>query len=106
MHALPQSGVGKAASYTARIWKGLVLFLEDPAIPVDNNQTRRAIRGIVVGRENHYGSRSERGTEVAVILYSLVESAKLAHVRPHTYLRAATCAALNGNEPLLPHQLA
>jgi transposase len=106
VRALPQGGLGKAIAYMAGIWKGLVLFLEDPAIPVDNNHTERAIRGIVIGRKNHYGSRSRRGTEVAAILYSLVESAKLAHVGPHTYMRAAIFAALNEREPLLPHQLA
>jgi hypothetical protein len=30
----------------------------------------------VVGRRNHFGSKSARGTEVVAILYSLVESAK------------------------------
>jgi hypothetical protein len=30
----------------------------------------------VVGRKNHYGSRSQRGTEVAALFYSLIESAK------------------------------
>jgi hypothetical protein len=33
-----------------------------------------------LGRKNHYGSRSERGTEVAALFYSLIESAKLAGV--------------------------
>jgi hypothetical protein len=28
-------------------------------------------RGPVVGRRNHYGSRSQRGTEVAALFYSL-----------------------------------
>jgi len=32
----------------------------------------------VIGRKNHYGSRSQRGTEVAALFYSLIESAKLA----------------------------
>ena len=40
--------------------------------PIDNNATERAIRGPVVGRKNHYGSKSRRGTEVAAVLYSLV----------------------------------
>jgi hypothetical protein len=44
---------------------------------------------VVVGRKNHYGSRSERRTEVAVLFYTLVESAKLAGVEPDAYLRAA-----------------
>ena len=60
----------------------------------------------MLGRKNHYGSRSQRGTEVAALLYSLIESAKLAGVAPNTYLRAATMAALRGEPALLPHQLA
>ncbi len=35
-----------------------------------------------VGRKNYYGSRSERGTRVAALFYSLTESAKLAAVEP------------------------
>jgi transposase len=41
-----------------------------------------AIRSPVVGRKNHYGSRSCRGTEVAAIFYSLVETAKLHSLDP------------------------
>jgi len=36
-------------------------------IPIDNNQAERGLRGVVVGRKNHDGSRSRRGTEVAVL---------------------------------------
>jgi hypothetical protein len=56
--------------------------------------------------KNHYGSRSQRGTEIAALFYSLIESAKLAGVGPHTYLRAATTAVLRGEPIVLPHQLA
>jgi transposase len=39
--------------------------------PLDNNATER---GRVVGRKNHYGSRSKRGTEVdALGLLSLAQ---------------------------------
>jgi transposase len=81
-------------------------FLDDPNVPIDNNGTERALRGVVIGRKNHYGSRSQRGTEVAALFYSLIESAKLAGVGPHTYLRAATDSALRGRAVLLPLQLA
>ena len=47
-----------------------------------------------VGRKNHYGSRSERGTRVAALFYSLIESAKLAGVEPRAYLREATLRAV------------
>ena len=60
--ALPQSPLGKAIAYLGKHWDGLRVFLTDPEVPLDNNRTERAMRGVVVGRENHYGSRSERGT--------------------------------------------
>lgn len=92
--ALPRSGLGKAINYLLRHWKGLTLFLKNPQIPLDNNLAERELRGVVIGRKNHYGSRSKRGTEVAAILYSLTESAKLVGQEPHAYLLTATRAAL------------
>lgn len=91
---LPRSGIGKAVAYLQKYWAGLTRFLDNPHIPLDNNLAERELRGIVVGRKNHYGSRSKRGTEVAAILYSLVETAKLAGVEPRSYLIQATRAAL------------
>ena len=104
--ALPESGLGKAIAYMGGRWKGLVRFLEDPRIPLDNNATERGLRGPVIGRKNHYGSRSRRGTEVAALLYSLVESAKRCGVEPKGYLRRAVSAALAGEQIPLPHELA
>jgi transposase len=104
--ALPQSNLGKAIAYMGGVWEGLRVFLDDPDVELDNNRTERAIRGVVVGRKNHYGSRSRRGTEVAALFYSLIESAKLAGVGPHTYLKIATEAALRGAKIQLPHEVA
>ncbi len=53
-------------------------------------ESSSALRGVVVGRKNHYGSRSERGTRVAALFYSLIESAKPCGVEPRAYLREAT----------------
>ena len=92
--ALPQSALGKALAYTTELWPGLVAFLDHAAIPVDNNATERAPRGIALGRKNHYGSRSERGTRVAALCYTLLESAKLAGVEPAAYLAEATRRAI------------
>ncbi len=103
---LPQSGLGKAISYLGGLWNGLVRFLDDPRIPFDNNATERALRGPVVGRKNHYGSRSRRGTEVAALLYSLLESAKLCGLEPKSYLRSAVAAALAQEQIPLPHEVA
>jgi transposase len=106
VQVLPESTLGKAIEYITGMWTGLTRFLDDPAVPLDNNSLGRALRGPVIGRKNHYGPRSRRGTEVAAVLYTLLESAKLANVDPRAYLRASTIAALNGQPVLLPHEFA
>lgn len=102
---LPESGLRKALGYMVNMWTGLVLFLDDPAIPLDNNGTERAARSPVLGRKNHYGSRSLRGTEVAATLYSLVETSKLNDLDPRFYLRVAARAGLRHETVPLPHEV-
>jgi len=96
--------IGKAAAYTIANWERLTRFADNALVPLDNNATERAIRGPVVGRKNHYGSKSRRGTEVAAILYTLVETAKLHGVDPAKYLLEAVRAGDRG-ETLFPWQM-
>jgi transposase len=104
--ALPESSLGKAIAYMLGLGPGLTRFLDNARIPLDNNATERGLRGLVVGRKNHYGSRSQRGTEVAALFYSLIESAKLCGVEPKAYLLQATHAALETPGTVtLPHAL-
>lgn len=102
---LPESGLHKAIGYLVHMWPGLLLFLDDPQIPLDNNGTERAVRGPVVGRKNHYGSHSLRGTEVAAAFYSLVESAKLVGLELRLYLRVAARAGVRREVVPLPHEV-
>ena len=51
---------------------------------------------------NHYGSRSERGTRVAALFYSLIESAKLAGVEPRAYLGEAARRAIRDPGTVTP----
>jgi len=100
--ALPQSGLGKAIAHMAALWPGLLRFLEDPRIRIDNNATERGIRGVVIGRKNHYGSKSRHGTEVAALFCPACETSKLAGVDPKAYLRRAVHAVLMGDPLPLP----
>jgi len=102
---LPGSKLREAIAYLTSNWSGLTRFLSEPRAPLSNNAAERALRGPVVGRKNHYGSKSQRGTEVAALFYSLIETAKLAGIDPVRYLRAASKAAIRDNRALLPHQL-
>ena len=101
--SLKSLSIGNAAAYVIANWDRLTRFLGDARIPLDNNATERAIRGPVVGRKNHYGSKSRNGTEIAAIFYTLLETAKLTGVDPATYLREAAIADARG-EVLLPRE--
>ncbi|MEM9189322.1 MAG: hypothetical protein AAGF12_09105, partial [Myxococcota bacterium] len=94
---------GRHPSYAASIYYRFRTFTLriHGYLQASHNATERGIRGPVIGRKNHYGSKSKRGTEVASIFYSLIETAKLHDLNPAEYLRDAVLAARSG-EPLLP----
>jgi len=102
---LTSLSIGKAAAYAIANWDRLTRFVDDVRVPLDNNATERAIRGPVVGRKNHYGSKSRRGTEVAATLYTVLETAKLHAIDPSAYLHAAIAAADRG-VALMPWEFA
>ena len=104
IRTLPGSLLEKAAQYIASRWSGLTRFLEDPRIPLDNNATERGLRGPVIGRKNHYGSRSVLGTEVAALFSSLLESAKLNGIDGRGYLRWVAREAAAKRDLRLPHE--
>ncbi len=104
--AIPGTALRAAIDYMTKRWKRLTAFLDDPRLPLDNNPAERAIRGPVVGRKNHYGSRSLRGTQVAAMLYALLESCKLVGADPRAYIEIAVLASMEGREVPLPHEVA
>ena len=60
-----------------------------------------------MGRRNHFGSKSLRGTEVAALFYSLTETCKLIGVPATEYLaEAARRAIVEPGTVLLPHEFA
>lgn len=91
---LPSTRLGEAIDYTLHNWKGLTVFLDDPAVVLDNNIAERTLRQAVVGRKVYYGSHSSRGIQVACAFYTLFESARLNGLEPVEYLRRVLYAAL------------
>lgn len=91
---LRQGDFGKAVTYMIKRWDNLTRFVDDGRIPLDNNRVERALRKPVMGRKNHYCSRSERGARTTAIFYSLIETARLAGRDPAEYLLEAVNAAL------------
>ena len=85
--ALPQSPLGKAVTYARNQWSALTRYVEDGRLPIDNNAAERALRRVAVGRKNWLFAGSPAGGERAAVLYSLIESCRLAGVDPFAYLR-------------------
>ena len=107
LECLPQSKLGKARDYFLGQLSLLKKVGEHPELWLDNNPTERSLRSPVLGRKNHYGSKSQRGTEVAALMYALVETCKLQGVDPEDYLiRAALADARNPGTITLPGDLA
>jgi len=82
-------------------WLGLLRFVDDPRIPMDNNASERAGRGPAVARKNFYGSGSLWSGRLAAAMFSLL--ATLAHwkLNPRRWLTwyLESCAAAGGKAP-------
>ena len=68
-------------------WPALTTFLDDGAVPIDNNAVENAIRPLAVGRKNWLFVGSQLAGERAAVLMSLIESAKLNGHDPWAYLK-------------------
>lgn len=79
--------MGGAIEYLLNGRKSLMVFLTNGLVPIDNNASERVIRPVAVGRKNWLFAGSERGGVSAAILYSVIESCRLAQVDMWEYLR-------------------
>jgi transposase len=82
-------------------WKGLLIFVEHPEIPMDNNAAERALRGPVIGRKNFWGSGAVWSGELAATMFTLFQTLLLWKVNPKTWLeRFFRACAENGGKSL------
>lgn len=81
----------------------LFTFLDNPAVPFDNNAAERAIRPAVIIRKNSYGNRSQRGADTQAVLMSIYRTLKQ---RGHDPLKTITSSLAEylrtGKLPPLP----
>ena len=66
-----------AIDYALSNWSALTQFLDDGAVPIDNNAAENAIHPLAVGRKNLLFVGSQVAGERAAVLMRLIESAKL-----------------------------
>jgi transposase len=78
--------VAKAMDYMLKRVDGYMRFLNDGRICVSNNAAERALRGIALGRKAWLFAGSDRGGERAVVMFTLIQTAKLNDVDPQAWL--------------------
>ncbi len=78
--------MGQAIRYGLGQWPAMQVFLENPAVPIDNNASERALRIVALGRKNFlFVGHDVAGQNLAVLL-SLVRSCETIGVNPQAYL--------------------
>lgn len=58
-------------------WKGLVLFVDYPWIPMDNNIAERGLRNPIMGRKSYYGSGALWSAEFAARSFTINQTLEL-----------------------------
>ena len=81
------TAIAKALDYSLNRWTALTRYLEDGAIPIDNNRVENLIRPWALGRKNWLFAGSLRSGQRAAAIMSLIQSAKLNGHEPYSYLK-------------------
>jgi transposase len=82
----PKSKMGRAVGYALKQWTALTRFLDDAAIPPDNNRSESALRVVALGRKNYLFVGNEDAGDNIAGLYSLVATCEANGVNPIAYL--------------------
>ena len=93
-----KSPTGEALKYIAKYWDGLILFLHDGRIELDNNPVERMIRPIALNRKNALFAGHDAGAQNWAIIASLIETCKLNGIEPHGYLSGVLKAIAAGHK--------
>jgi transposase len=81
------TAIAKAIDYSLGRWPALIRFLDDGALPIDNNWIENRIRPIAIGRSNWLFAGSLRAGRRAAAVMSLIQSARLNGHDPYRYLK-------------------
>lgn len=77
--------LGEAYGYMLNQEKYLRVFLTDGEVPIDNNASKRAIKGFCIGKKNWQVIDTISGAKSSAIIYSIVETAKANNLKPYEY---------------------
>jgi transposase len=81
------SAISRALDYSLKRWAALSRYLNDGAVPVDNNWAETQIRPRALGRKNWLFAGLLRSGKRAVAIMSLIQSARMNGHDPYGYLK-------------------
>lgn len=104
---LPQSTLGKAMKYCLNLWSGLMRFLDDGRLEIDNNLIEQQIKPLVIARKNFLFCATVDGANALCMHMGFIRTAKLhGHDPYHYYVKLLksipNCKTVENYEKLLP----
>jgi len=83
----PKSAIGKAISYTLKLWTRIEAYTSDGKYNIDNNPIVNTIRPLALGRKNYLFAGSHQGAKRAAMMYSFFATCKMHEVEPFAWLK-------------------
>jgi transposase len=104
---LPKSPLGGAVAYCLNHWEGLIRFLDEGRLEIDNNLTEQAIKPFVIARKNFLFACSVEGAKALCVHFSLIRTATQHGLDPYKYYleifnAIPYCKTTEDYEALLP----
>jgi len=104
----PKSPMGKALRYLDNQWPRLIVFLDDPQIPIHNNASEAALRILALARKNSLFFGNDVAARKYMVLYSLIATCERHDINPQVYLADILLRVRDHPEhrlgELLPHR--
>lgn len=79
------SALSRALNYSINQEPYLRVFLDDPEVPMHNNDAEQSIKKFCVGKHSWHIIDSKRGAKASGMMYSLAETAKANNLNPCKY---------------------
>ncbi len=83
---LPQSGIGKAMTYTIKRWAKLTQYASEGELEIDTNLIENTIRPLALGRKNYLFAGAPAAAENIGVFYSIFGTCKHMGINVSKYL--------------------
>jgi transposase len=86
LELIPKHPMADAVNYALNQWQAMTTFLDDAAVPLDNNLSEREMKRVVINRKNSLFVGNERGGRTMAILSSFTSTCRRLGIDPQLYL--------------------